>query len=213
MNGRLQHVVALGIAILYTDGVRADLITYQFDGTVDGITDTSSLLPGSIHAGSTVIGTFSFDRLAPGSNFYHGIPVNMAMTATVDGTYTFTLNTPIAADEIDVFSNTFGFYKRGPDITTGFDPTLHVSQLEASNIVASTNNLATAALSLQTNSAVGITNQNSLQSPYGISVHLTSLSVVPEPSSLALAVLGILPLAVCWIHRRKARSATPQSAN
>ena len=117
------RLLALATVFLLANSARAGIITYQFSGSVSSLTDLGPTLPSDIAVGNTATGTFSYDDAAVGPNFYRGTQVNMSETVTLTtakNTYTFSLTAPVAGDEIDLFSNTFGFYHRGPDTALGF---------------------------------------------------------------------------------------------
>lgn len=188
----------------------AGVITYDFTATVTTVADYSpghTLIPASIHVGSTEVGSFSFDTSAPGSPFVHGTPLDLMATVTIDGAYTYTLNAPTTSDEIDVSLG--GIYKRGPAATTSFGGPLGL--LEFFSLHASSGDLSTVHFTAPPDATVGISDAGYPAAPYYyIGANITSLQQTPEPASLVTFGGVIACAAACrgW-RRRKSAKAYP----
>jgi hypothetical protein len=191
------------------------LVTYQFSGTVDAITDTSGsqhFVPPSIHDGSTFVGTFTFDNSAAGQvngsdAFYRGTALQLSASVTIDGTYTYTLTTPTAQDEIDILGTSFEFFKRGPTVLEGFPPNPPFSHFEFLG-QTQTDILANAIVTNGGLPSAGVSDQQTLNAPYYfIGARLSSVQLsVPEPLSLTLLGLGACGLAGYALRQRRSNS-------
>lgn len=202
---RAFHLLPPFIAMLIASNLWGREVTYDFTATVTVVDDTASghtIVPSSIQPGSTETGSFSFDNSAPGSPFARGTLLDLHATVTVDNKYTYTLNTPTSSDEIDVGLG--GVYKRGPaDITSFGAP---ISQLEFYNMTSSSNDLSNVVFSMP--GSVGISDVNSSGQPYYfIGADMTSLAVVPEPSSL-VGLGGALASFVGYFSWRRRKSTS-----
>jgi PEP-CTERM motif len=193
---------------------RADIITYDFSGTVNSITDTSTnhFVPTSIHNGSTFVGTFSFDNSAPGqvsggNAFYRGNALKLSASVTIDGTFTYTLTTPTASDEIDILGTSFEFFKRGPTVFESFAPNPPFSHFEF--LGKTQTDILANALVNGTGASSGVSDQQTPGSPYyfiGAGISSAQLSAIPEPATLLLMGTGVICMASCWRRQLKARS-------
>jgi hypothetical protein len=88
---------ALGavVALLLTGGVVwGDMVNWQFSGTVSAVQNSENYLAGSLGAGSTFTGSFSYDNSVPLTNGNYYQPPNTAITINLDG-YKFS-RTPAA---------------------------------------------------------------------------------------------------------------------
>jgi hypothetical protein len=205
---KIPRLLTLVLAALASVSVaaRADIITYDFNGTVNSITDTSSnhFVPTSIHNGSMFVGTFSFDNSAPGqvsggNGFYRGTALNLSANVTIDGTFTYTLRTPTASDEIDILGTSFEFFKRGPTVFENFAPNPPFSHFEFLG-TTQTDVLANALVN-GAGASSGVSDQQTPTSPsYFIGADIISAqpSTVPEPAALLLMGTGAVCVAAYW---------------
>jgi len=202
--------VAAVIAALAAGVARAEVVTYAISGTVSVFTDTSTnhYVPASIRPNlSTFVGTFSFDNAAPGTvsgsnGFYRGTALNLSCNITIDGQYQYALNAPSTQDEIDILGTSFGLYKRGPTVSTGFAPNPPFSHFEFRG-TTQTNVLSNALISNVTSSS-GVSDQQTSGAPYYyIGANISSVAqAVPEPGSVALLLGAATGLALRWGRRR-----------
>jgi PEP-CTERM motif len=213
VKNNLLRLLAVLTVLVLANSTRAGMITYKFTGSVSSFVDYGSILPSDIGMGNTASGSFSYDDAAAGPQFYRGTQVQMSETVTLvtsQHTYTFSLTTPVGGDEIDLYSGTFGFYKRGPDVPLGFGNNAHVSFLDAFGFGSTSDDLSQTNVSLGFGSTIGISDANSSQSYYYIGISPDSLekvapSAVPEPASVVLCAAGIVTLAgYGWRRRRRA---------
>jgi PEP-CTERM motif len=208
---RLPTLVLAALALV-SDEARADIITYGFSGTVNSITDTSTnhFVPTSIHNGSTFVGTFSFDNSAPGqvsggNAFYRGTALKLSASVTIDGTFTYTLTTPTASDEIDILGTSFEFFKRGPTVFESFAPNPPFSHFEF--LGKTQTDILANALVNGTGASSGVSDQQTSGSPYyfiGANISSAQLSAIPEPATLLLMGTGAVCVAAFWRRQVKA---------
>jgi hypothetical protein len=211
-------LVATAVVLSLPAVARAELIAYDYTAAVVGITDTSAghtLVPGDIHAGDLITGSFTFDNSAGaaasgGTSFSHGAALMLSATGLLHGgAYTYALGAPAQPnDEIDIFGGTFGFYERGPTVPTSFNPAIPLSHFDFFGITASSPDLSLVKLSLPGGGAsMDISDQDtSSTAPYwDISASLTNLEpapATPEPASLVLFGVGVCGVII--FHRRRA---------
>jgi hypothetical protein len=216
MNGKQWTGALVALVLAGSGSARAGTVTYFFSGTVNAITDTSTnhFVPASIQKNvSTFVGSFSFDNSAPGTvgggnGFYSGTALHLRATVTIDGKYTYTLNTPTANDEIDIIGNAFELFARGPTVTTSFAPNPPFSHFEFLG-TTQTDILANAVVG-GAGASAGVSDQQTPTAPYYfIGAGITSLqpAATPEPSSLVLTGIGAGSLLLCrWKRRKLARA-------
>jgi hypothetical protein len=198
---------ALAAALASVGSARAGLVTYEFTGQVSTLVDYSpahNQLPADIHVGDALAGTFSFNSDAPGSSFYRGTDLQMSISVTIDG-HTFALTSPTASDEIDLLSiPPFGYYKRGPDVTTAFGTPLSFASLNLGGNVTTDLSKFQPSLNYFDNS-VGLSDAGSA-APYwfiGGSVDtLQPVTPTPAPPGLVLGGIAAVCLSGCALRRR-----------
>lgn len=207
----LAFGLAALVAALAAGTARAEVVTYSISGKVSVFTDTSGeqhYVPTSIVRNvSTFVGTFSFDNAAPGqisgsNGFYRGTALSLSCDITIDGQYRYVLDAPTAQDEIDILGTSFGLYKRGPTVATGFSPNPPFSHFEFRG-TTQTNILSDAVLGNVPSSA-GVSDQQTSGAPYYyIGANISSVAqAVPEPGSVALLLAGAMGLALRRGRRR-----------
>ncbi len=190
-------LTTVGLVVLFSQFARAELMTYAISGTVGGITDESTdhYVPTAITDGSTFTGTISFDNSAPGTSdangaYYRGTALDLSVNILIDGQYDYQDTTPSSSDEIDIEGTSFGLYKRGPVVSTGFAPDPPFSHLDFAG-TTQTEILSNAQLS--TGISAGVSDAEAyLADPsaypyYYIGANISTVQqVVPEPSTLGL---------------------------
>jgi hypothetical protein len=190
------------------------LVTYAIAGTVNAITDqsTTHYVPTAIAKGQPFVGTFSYDNSAPGTldgsnGYYTGTALNLSLDIVIDGQYAYALSTPSSSDEIDILGTSFGVYKRGPVVSTGFSSSTPFSHFDFFGAITQTNILANAQVGVgpTTYSGVGDTEAN-LYPPYDpyyyVEAHISSVTqVTPEPATLALLAVAAASLLGCKWRR------------
>jgi hypothetical protein len=219
-NGRrLRRVVTMLLAmasmgaLLGPPASRANLVTYSLSGTVGVAADHSGLayVPSAIlNGGLPVVGTVSFENsVAPSSitstsASYRGNALNLSVTFTIDGLYTYSLTTPSTQDEIDIStffpqSTRFSIFKRGPTVYTGFEPYPPFSHFEFSGYDGVRSLQLSDAVITGSNpfGANGLSDQQTEAGYYYIGLSFDTVQPVPEPGSLwilGVACLGLLHL-------------------
>jgi hypothetical protein len=200
---------ALALTLAGGSSARAGLVTYEFTGHVSTVVDYSQLhnqLPADIHVGDALVGTFTYNSSAPGSSFYRGTDLQMSISVTIGG-HTFALTSPTASDEIDLLSiPPFGYYKRGPDVTTAFGTPLSFASLNLGGNVTTDLSQFQPSLNYFDNS-VGLSDAFSAAPYWFIGGSVDTLQpVTPTPAPPGLVLGGIA--AVClggYALRRRAR--------
>jgi hypothetical protein len=218
MKTTYLFTAALAAALAGVGGARADFVTYEITGKVSTLVDYSpghNQLPADIHVGDALSGTFSYNTDAPGSSVYRGTALQMSIRVTIDG-HTFALTSSTASDEIDLLSiPPFGYYKRGPEITTDFGTPLSFASLNLGG--NGTTDLSKFQPSLNYfDNSVGLSDAGSA-SPYwfiGGSVDtLAPVAAVPAPSGLVLGGIAALCLGGCALRYRASPHAAVWPAN
>jgi hypothetical protein len=195
----------------------ADEVTFAISGTVSAVADYSSenYVPTSIVQGSTFTGTISFDKSATGTinannAQYRGADLNLAVDILIAGQYEYADTTPSNSDEIDlstIGTLRFGFYKRGPVVSTGFSPFPPFSHLDFTGGSTSTDILSDIQLSGGGFDS-GVGDAEAGVAPYNdpyyyVSAHINSVQQVPEPGSVAVVAVGAATFAAwCWRRKR-----------
>jgi hypothetical protein len=198
---------------LFSQAAHAEMMTYAISGTVAGtITDESTdhYVPTAITDGSTYAGTISFDNAAPGTSdangaYYRGTALDLSVNILIDGQYDYQDTTPSVSDEIDILNTshglTFGLYKRGPVVSTSFAPDPPFSHLDFLG-TTQTDILSNAQITGVTSSGVGDTEATG--SPYYyVGANLSTVQLVPEPSTLGLLAAGAVALLALWQRRKR----------
>jgi hypothetical protein len=202
MRDSIRACGAFALLLASAVAARAEIVTFFISGKVSVFTDTSSnnFVPASIQPNvSTFEGTFSFDNSAPGqisgtNAFYRGKALQLSANITIDGQYNYAINSPTDSDEIDILGNSFGLYLRGPTVTTNFAPNPPFSHFEF-NGTTNSQFLNLAKLDPKGGTA-GVSDQQTPNQPYWfIGSNISSVTVVPEPSSAAL--VGVLAAGFC----------------
>ncbi|HWE94323.1 MAG TPA: hypothetical protein VG269_10190 [Tepidisphaeraceae bacterium] len=195
--------------------VHASIVTLNFAGTVMGPVDYSGLgyVPAGIQSGSAYVGTVTFDNSAPGSTdptdgFYRGTALAMTVNITIAGQFNYVLDTPSAADEIDLIGSSFGLYKRGPTVYTAFSPNPPFSHIDF-GAVCSTDVLSTMVVSPGSSPTSGVSDQQTDAGYYYIGANLDSVSSVPEPGLPSAVMVAATMLLVNCRSSRPAKHSTP----
>lgn len=223
----MRRVVVALLLLCALSTAQAELITFQFSGTVDSVQDPAGYLQGGVVPGSPFSGTYTFDSAA--TDTYPADPTvgryvttTGASLTTLVGTLTLSSPGPVAVvigngnsgDSYDAY--TFPFVSSGLQI-----PELGIALTETTGGVFVSDELPL----LPPDLTRFTTRRFSLQGrPVGATEYFfvtgTTTTLTPEPGSLALfsigallsarrrrrplALLGLVPLFVAW--------ATPLSA-
>jgi hypothetical protein len=205
MKNGILRFAALAALLVGPGAAPAAIINYDFTGTVSLLSDSNNHFSGKFVVGSPVSGAFSFDDAAvPGFGssstgaFYRGGFSGRA-SATINSAYGFAMQANEPADEIDVLNQfgpeTFEMRKGAfASVPTNFDPNLTISEIFL-NFQASGNPLKLSTIQLAKTGDFQISGNGpgGFFDHYFIDVSVSSLqqaSVVPEPSTLALAMTG-----------------------
>ncbi|MDB5293132.1 MAG: hypothetical protein JWL69_4373 [Phycisphaerales bacterium] len=197
--------------------VHGSIVTLNFAGTVMGPVDYSGLgyVPAGIQAGSAYVGTVTFDNSAPGSTdptdgYYRGTALAMTVNITIAGQYHYVLDTPSAADEIDLIGSSFGLYKRGPTVYTAFSPNPPFSHIDF-GAECSTDVLSTMVVSAGPSPTSGVSDQQTNAGYYYVGATLGSVSSVPEPGFPLAVMAGAITFLANRRSSRPAKHSTPST--
>lgn len=213
--------IALGLAL--APPASAELITFDFTATVKSVSDASDLLDDSVHVGTPITGSYTFDSSAPGtptsisSSYDMGTPGcgvetqvgrYLLRTGGQDPSLRITL-------ENDSINQRDAYTVMGwGDVVT--EPTLMIGALVPVSLTDPTQTaLSSTALPLtppDLNSYSGRINYIVFEPVGGgplasVRSYVETLTLrgptpIPEPGSLALLVSSAAPLSALWARRR-----------
>lgn len=195
------------VCLFLVSAVNAQIITIGFVGVVDNVNDQYGFLENKIHAGDTMTGYYVYDSETPNTSPYssaeywhYSLPYGMVLTA---GNITFQSDPQNVEFRVGIINGTqddeFDMYNVGSDQNIS---------LNNGGIINSigwqlTDYLATAIsstdipilppdLSKWQSNGLNIRGCDELDEKkmFGVSGHVTSIYLIPEPLSIALLGLG-----------------------